>query len=259
MKFGNPLASGSTSAAIPLGTGIDGTVVISSNTTLTRDMNYTSLTVNSGVTLKSARYKIYCTGIVTVNGTIDDSGIAGILAASGVNAGLPTNSLYGSGYGGYNSTGGSPPAAGNPQGGQGGAGFFAGGTVIPGGTLSLSGLLSSPPCGGAGGGGDGGDSPYTPYSAAATGGGVVQIFCNAISGNGTLSANGGTPPTPSNFGPGIACGGAGGGIVAVCTHANNFTGTILAQGTAGQTNVGGNQGGASGTPGANGQTAILVS
>ncbi len=39
---------------IAYGTGIDGTVVISTNTSLTRDMHYTNLTVNTGVILNPA-------------------------------------------------------------------------------------------------------------------------------------------------------------------------------------------------------------
>ena len=50
--------------------GSDGSITISTNTTLTRDMYYINLTVNNGITLNPDWYKIYCTGTLTNNGTI---------------------------------------------------------------------------------------------------------------------------------------------------------------------------------------------
>jgi len=56
------------------GTGADGSVTISSNTTLTSDMNYSSLTVDAGYTLNCDGYRVFCTGTVTVNGSITRNG-----------------------------------------------------------------------------------------------------------------------------------------------------------------------------------------
>ena len=54
-----------------LGNGLDGAVTISADTTLTGDMNYTSLTISSGVTLTgSSNSTIYCLGTLTINGTL---------------------------------------------------------------------------------------------------------------------------------------------------------------------------------------------
>ena len=52
---------------------------------LTRDVFATSLTISSGVTVKTSGYLIFCTGTVTNNGTI---GVAGN-NASGAPAGCP--------------------------------------------------------------------------------------------------------------------------------------------------------------------------
>lgn len=53
----------------PKGDGSDGAVVISTNTSLTRDMFYTDLTVNTGITLDPAGYAIFVNGTLTLTGT----------------------------------------------------------------------------------------------------------------------------------------------------------------------------------------------
>lgn len=52
------------------GDGSDGDVVISSNTTLTRDMYYHNLTVNSSINLNTANFKVYVSGTLAGTGTI---------------------------------------------------------------------------------------------------------------------------------------------------------------------------------------------
>lgn len=52
------------------GLGSDGTVTISVNTSLSRDMYYANLTVNSGITLFTNGFKIFVSGTLTNNGTI---------------------------------------------------------------------------------------------------------------------------------------------------------------------------------------------
>ncbi len=51
------------------GDGSDGTATISGNTSLTRDMYYTDLTVNTGIVLDPAGYAIYVNGTLTLTGT----------------------------------------------------------------------------------------------------------------------------------------------------------------------------------------------
>jgi len=73
------------------GDGSDGDVTIASTTTLTRDMYYNNLTVNSGIALNTNGYRIFVKGTLTNNGYIQNNGSNGV----------PGNPYYGSpGYGG---------------------------------------------------------------------------------------------------------------------------------------------------------------
>lgn len=56
------------------GTGADGDVTISSNTTLTRDMHYNNLTVNATFTLNTDGYSVYVKEKLLNNGIIADNG-----------------------------------------------------------------------------------------------------------------------------------------------------------------------------------------
>lgn len=89
------------------GDGSDGDVGISSNTTLTRDMLYDDLIILSGFTLTTAGYRVFVRGVLTNNGTINNS-------ASGSGA-MAVGSLGGSQAAGAagaspNGNGGSPVA-----------------------------------------------------------------------------------------------------------------------------------------------------
>lgn len=122
----NPVWADSSGGNDPVyGDGSDEAVTISSNVNLTRNMYYSSLTVNSTNTLDSKGYWIFCTGIVTNNGTI---------ARNGNNGGAGGNGS--DGQGGNN-------------GGQAGAAGTAGAIVADG---KMSGALAGEP-GGAGGAG----------------------------------------------------------------------------------------------------------
>lgn len=59
------------------GDGSDGSATISGDTSLSRDMFYTDLTIDSGVTLDTAGFRLHCTGTLTVNGTLGRPGNAG--------------------------------------------------------------------------------------------------------------------------------------------------------------------------------------
>ena len=65
------------------GGGDDGNVTISSNTTLTRDMYYNDLTVNSGIILTTANYRVFVKGTLTNNGTIRNNGNDGTAGGAG--------------------------------------------------------------------------------------------------------------------------------------------------------------------------------
>jgi len=64
------------------GDGSDGSVTITTGTTLTRDMYYQNLTINTGITLNPAGYRIYATGTVDISGTIARNGNAGGVGGS---------------------------------------------------------------------------------------------------------------------------------------------------------------------------------
>lgn len=94
------------------GDGSDGDVTISSDTTLTRDMFYNNLTINSGVKLTTNGFRLFIKGTLTNNGIIsavgnnggngtnggsvtsDGKGANGAGGAGG--AGLPSGSIFGS-------------------------------------------------------------------------------------------------------------------------------------------------------------------
>jgi hypothetical protein len=85
------------------GTGSDGTVVISSNVSLTRDMYYNNLTIDSGFHLNTNGYKVFVKGTLTLNGnigvsdthTVSSSSIAGQAPLST----STTNSIGGNAFG----------------------------------------------------------------------------------------------------------------------------------------------------------------
>lgn len=80
------------------GDGSDGNVVISSNTTLTRDMYYNNLTINSGNTLYTNGFRIFVKNILVNKGTIDCSGSNASGQSAG--AGAPSGTLAGGVSGG---------------------------------------------------------------------------------------------------------------------------------------------------------------
>lgn len=52
------------------GTGSDGTVIINSNTSLSRDMYYENLTINSNINLNTNGFRIFVKNTLTINGNI---------------------------------------------------------------------------------------------------------------------------------------------------------------------------------------------
>lgn len=131
------------------GDGSDGDVVISSNTTLTGDKNYTSLTINAGVELNCNGYKIHCSGKITNNGTIKNNGgaggdanyttrgIAGVGAGGGsLEAGLDGKIGGSAGGNGVNGENKNPSIAGE-NGANGGTNSNGGGTGGTGGTATV--------------------------------------------------------------------------------------------------------------------------
>jgi hypothetical protein len=88
----------------PYGDGSDGDVVISSTTTLTRNMFYNNLTINTSTSLLPSGFIIYVKGTLTVNGKISFNGNNGSSASSSANATTITNTPGTSGGAGGTST-----------------------------------------------------------------------------------------------------------------------------------------------------------
>lgn len=237
------------------GDGSDGDVTISSDTTLTADMFYNDLTINTTKKIIAAGYRIYVKGTLTLTGDISRDGVAGGDGAPGVpgtgGAALATTNLGGSGAGGdgvkenpgnaganvINSIGGA--------GGKGGDNTFAGGD---GGTVTapdflgirampFASMLTDFPSadlltGGAGAGGGAGDGVGAGTGGGGSGGGVLFVAAHTITGSGTISANGGKGGDANgtgNFGGG---GGGGGGAVILIYKTKSGNETISANGGA---------------------------
>jgi len=77
------------------GDGADGDVTISANTSLTRDMYYNNLTINSGFTLSPSGFRIFVKNTLTNNGTLSRNGgdggdgVGGGIQGGGVSAYTP--------------------------------------------------------------------------------------------------------------------------------------------------------------------------
>ena len=175
-KVGTASSSGcsfGTSVAVAWGMLCDA-VVGRSSTTLTRNMNYASLTVNSGAILNTNGYTIRVSGTLTNNGIITDysgpNGVSGGMGGTGVSA-----------------------STGNP-----------GGSGAPG-ALGSSGYGTAG-AGGGGGGAGGGGSDINTYSGGAGGSG----YPSAPGGSGNYCC-GGTQPSANAPTASVGSGGGGGG------------------------------------------------
>ena len=257
------------------GDGSDGDVTISGNTSLSRDMFYNSLTVNSAVTLNANGYRVFVKGTCTVNGTISNDGAAGsgstggavagagslggVSGGTGGNGGTTTGS---NGSGGFNTIAGQGGAGGS---GASGAGGTAGSVTTPAATFGalrhvaavLSGGYISArngaanPTQGSGGGGGGGDG--TAGGGGGGGGGVLAVLARTITvgASGVIQANGGAGANAAagNRGGG---GGGGGGLVWLVYDRLTNSGTIQAAGGAKGTKTG------TGTDGTAGSAGVVI-
>lgn len=254
------------------GDGSDGTVTFDGTTTilgiapsssqyiLTRDIFLAGGTINSGVKIKTAGFRIFCQGTLVNNGTIHWNGNAATSTSSAGTANVSTNgpltqggtvtfgTAGGAGATGTGSNGGTGGASGyGGKGGDGGAGSgTSGGT---GGGLTTPAVGDSTPrhllalffgvpsmfayasvhnmLGGTGGGGGGGDTTNRGGSGGSAGGTVVLAVRN-FAGTGNIQAVGGAAfaPTTGNCG---GAGGGGGGVVFV------VSGSVSAGAIPGQT------------------------
>lgn len=218
--------------------------------TLTRDVYYTNLTMSTGTTLNPAGYRIFVSGVLTLNGTakIFRNGNVGTIGngpGSGI-AGGPGGAALADGY-----------LKGSPKGGDGGsAGTNAGGSGGPGGpgvatsnSLGSNGALGgdggTDGIGGGGGGGAAGVATISNVKLIAnwhlatmldvsSTGSTVKFNNSGGSGGGGGGANGGW----SGGG-----GGSGGGIIAI------YARSVVIGASASITANGGNGGNGVGTSG----------
>jgi hypothetical protein len=262
------------------------------NTTLTADVYYQNVTINSGVVVTTAGFRMFINGTLTfgnASSSINANGNNGTAGGGGGAGGaaLAAGSIGGSTAGGAGgaaitpgSAGGNAPAntevsaqAGG-AGGSGNAGLAAGGAAgttslvaaANGGTNPLLDANLAPLCqdmfatrltGGTGGGGGGGGVGVIG-GGGGSGGGMVMVAARIVVGAGTITANGG------NGGAGVSAlgnssggGGGGGGGTVVLIHGyfgGGFTSTqVTATG-----GTGGAAGGTGGNAGSNGSAGVTV-
>lgn len=263
-KISNSLVNG-------YGDGSDGDVTISSPTTLTRNMYYNNLTVNS--TLTTDGYQIFVKDTISGSGTIQFNGNNGGNATTttpgtaGAQSGSgPLKNTAGvAGASGRANLGGSAPnnapgAAQNPSlgsngqnGGQGGLSDFAVGTGLGGaasinrkfGTILAEVLMCLSP--------DSNGLLVVPKAQGQAGGG----------GEGGGNSGGGSDPGTPTTGAGGGSG-ASGGIIFIA--ARNWAGSFTIRATGGNGGNGGNavvggsiqQGGGGGGAGGNGGISIVI-
>ena len=261
------------------GTGVDGTVVISADTTLTSDMNYKNLTINSGVILKTNGFRVFVQGTLTLNGYIGHGTGAGAEPTAPVSAGTiaGTSSSTSLTYSVGNTGGGAAATtatqlpisyrqhinslisgkviqndgtittiSGGSAGSSGSTGATGTAYIATDTWPNKAGVAGSP--GGAGSIGTNGTYPPNATTPGALGGRGVT------GGTGTVGATG-SPGTVTNHtsGPGGAggTGGVGGGIVLICAKTITGTGKVISRGVSGVAGSAGSAG-ASGSPGASG-------
>lgn len=256
------------------GTPSDGTVVLSSDFTMIRDMYYEHLTINPAVTLNTNGYRLFARSGIVNNGTIQRSGndavgiTAGAALAAGTISGAPAGGAGGAAAGvagGANATalGGSGGAGGLGGSGAGGAGGTATPVIATAGGIELFQHVHRALVGyttanalvtfGAGGGGGGGDG--VAGGGGGGGGGGIIIATKSLTGTGAIRAHGGNggQPAAGNRGGG---GGGGGGVIVTITE-NDVTATSLVFDVAGGVGNSGSGTGVSGTTGSPGRVYNL--
>jgi hypothetical protein len=212
------------------GTGSDGTVVIASNTSLTRDMYYSNLTINNGFHLNTNGFKLFVKNTLTVNGSVGIS--AGVVVSNATLVGTSniaantTNSIGGSAAGvTYVASQVSESVRSYVE------------NILSGGHVDTSGVFNAFTGGAGGEGGVAGTvTPATAGSGATAGGagGAGSLTRNALApgGPGTAGtpgsngAAGSTPPAAS-----AGAGARGGGVVAIVAKTILGTGSIVSLGS----------------------------
>ncbi len=240
------------------GDGSDGTGTISATTTLTADKYYTTLTVNSGITLYPAGYRIFVNDTLTNNGFISANGGNGGNGAVGADSSGQTGGNGGAGgtatsslpSGTYSGALGSLAG----QGGKGGAGLNPGTagnpTTILNGSSTIVSIGVNGVAGAIGGTSDGAaDTPGTAGTRTLTNTvprnyftavwmaqlASTTLFSGSASNGMSSGGDGGAQGSGGNNEPAGGGGGAGGsgapgGILAIYSKTITNTGTISVNG-----------------------------
>ena len=209
----NILLSASSIVSSIYGNGADGNVTINSNTTLTSDMNYNDLTINSTFTLTTAGYRVFVAGTLTNNGFIDNSAAAAVTNTGGA-GGLAGTML-----------GGSAGASSSAQGGAGGGG--AGIIVLFAKNVAVQGLINAK-----GGAGSAAQSPSSGNINGSSGTATSRTLIQSGSGG-----NGGACTSQS---------GGTGGVITTSSKMSRGTPALLMSMVDGILQLTGGAGGASG-------------
>jgi hypothetical protein len=213
--------------------------------TLTRDIFLAAGTLNSGITIITNGFRIFCSGTFTNNGTIQWNGKPGSGATAGAAVSNTAGTLQhgaaaaapGTAGGNGGTAAGSAGTSNTNQGfgasgGVGGTGTSGGGGAA--GTATAQTAAFSPPrsllaalgatawsdtgwvrsAGGSGGGGGGGDTTNSGGGGGG-GGGIVALYIQTLAGTGVVQARGGNGVTPALGNTGGGGGGGGGYIVVV--------------------------------------------
>ena len=191
------------------GTGADGDVTISTNTTLTADKNYKNLTVNGGITLDPGGYRIFVQNVLTLASGSKIGFTTGFTTAGSIAQGGATNTAV------THSLGGSSGAqtATVPTAALGGSLYYQQPLqAFRGYAVTAASTTPTFLRGGAGG-------------ASGAGGGVVLIaarYITVVSGTATFSA----PGTPGS-------GGGGGGVILIISSASTLNAGVTTDVTGG--------------------------
>lgn len=249
--------------------GIYSMVPVGNVYTMFTDIFADDMTVNAGVTIDTAGYRIYAAGTLAIaaTGLISNDGESATTGDGTPGTGAPVGNVFGGGDGGAGGSGASGtdaddvalyPSRSSGSGGDGGNAAIntggAGGEAIPQfgfgtymiGTMALGDAVS----GGPGGGGGGGDGAAT--GGGGGGGGGVIVICAqhfAVAAN-AISAQGGNGDN-GNGGNAGGGGGGGGGTILIVTN-DNVVPTVDVNGGAGGTAAG------TGTAGSTGSTGVLI-
>ncbi len=233
---GNPGNAGPAGVGVNgiFGNGADGSQTITADSTLTRDMYYDDLTVDSGVTLNPGGFRIFVAGVLTLQSGSRISRDGTDATAAAPPAGLTAGSLGGSAPGASKSLCAGGTAT-NSLGGVGGTGVGCPGgpatapAVDVGGPqafdAALQALAGRTLDGVVVSGGSGGGGGSTASGNGGAGGGVVIVAARSVTvtGPASITAIGG-----DNSGDG---GGGGGGVVVVVSTSSQPPGlTVSAAG-----------------------------